>query len=179
MYADNTLTPKEAVRLCALGSLAQAPLSYGDLANSIRHFVSRVLGPSLDVMGPSLELLKFEGLVTTTGDAQDTENQILTISDAGHEEFRKLMTANIKTAAAELNKLIVALKFRYLHLLSKDDQVLQTELMIDYWENEIARLIDLHAHHKDDTGHLGEWLEHDIKVIEDRLSWLQDFSAKI
>jgi len=179
MYADNTLTPKEAVRLCALGTLAQEALSYGNLANSIRHFVSRILGPSLDVMGPSLELLKFEGLVVVTGDEQDTENQILTITEAGRKEFNKLMTASVRTAAAELNKLIITLKFRFLHLLEKNDQILQTELLIDYWENEIARLIDLRSHHENNDGHLTEWLDHDIKSIEDRLSWLQEFSAKI
>ncbi|MBT5939232.1 MAG: hypothetical protein HOG95_04830, partial [Rhodospirillaceae bacterium] len=31
MYADNTLTPREAVRLCALGTLAANPVSYDDL----------------------------------------------------------------------------------------------------------------------------------------------------
>ncbi|MBT5428342.1 MAG: hypothetical protein HOK89_00350, partial [Rhodospirillaceae bacterium] len=33
MFADNTLTPKEAVRLCALGTLALGPTRYGALAN--------------------------------------------------------------------------------------------------------------------------------------------------
>ena len=79
MYTDNTLTPKEAVRLCALGTLsiqpmpygaqssmsygAQSSMPYGALAESIRHFVSHVIGPSLDVMGQSIELLRYEGLV--------------------------------------------------------------------------------------------------------------------
>ena len=179
MYADNTLTPKEAVRLCALGTLAQESSTYGNLANSIRHFVSRILGPSLDVMGPSLELLKFEGLVEVTGDKQDTENQILTITDAGREEFSNLMTASVRTAAAELNKLIITLKFRFLHLLERNDQILQTELLIDFWENEIARLVDLRSHHANNDGHLTEWLDHDIQSIEGRLTWLQNFSSKI
>ncbi len=51
MFADNTLTPKEAVRLCALGTLALGPTRYGGLANSIRHFISRITGPSLERMG--------------------------------------------------------------------------------------------------------------------------------
>jgi len=65
MFADNTLTPKEAIRLCALGTLALAeqPLRYSELASAIRHFTSRITGPSLDIMGTSIELLKFEGLV--------------------------------------------------------------------------------------------------------------------
>ncbi|HYN38325.1 MAG TPA: hypothetical protein VES39_03645, partial [Rhodospirillales bacterium] len=65
MYADQTLTPKEAIRLCALGTLALAPMRYGELAVSIRHFISRVIGPTPEIMGHSLELLKYEGLVET------------------------------------------------------------------------------------------------------------------
>ena len=63
MFSDNTLTPKEAIRLCALGTLAQGHSRYSALANTVRHFVGHVLGPSLDLMGTSIELLKYEGLV--------------------------------------------------------------------------------------------------------------------
>ena len=35
MFTDNTLTPKEAVRLCALGILADGPSSYASLAAEI------------------------------------------------------------------------------------------------------------------------------------------------
>ncbi len=62
MYADNTLTPKEAIRLCALGTLAGGPLRYRHWpipsASSWPH-----AGPSLDLMGTSVELLKYEGLI--------------------------------------------------------------------------------------------------------------------
>lgn len=179
MYADNTLTPKEAIRLCALGTLNLQPMAYSDLANSIRHFVSRILGPSLDVMGASLELLKYEGLVTTTDSDTDADAEILSITDKGAQEFRKLMLANVRTAAAELNKLVIALKFRFLHSLPVEDQLLQTDLMIDFWENEISRLTNLNNHHSGDEGHLGEWLTHDIELLEKRLTWLHEFSTKV
>ena len=61
MFADNTLTPREAIRLCALGSLADGPLHYDDLAAAVRHFVSRIAGPSLELMSESIELLRYEG----------------------------------------------------------------------------------------------------------------------
>ena len=32
MYPDNSLMPKEALRLTALGALAGGPISYGELA---------------------------------------------------------------------------------------------------------------------------------------------------
>ena len=60
MYRDNTLIPAEAVRLAALGSLVDGDKSYGDLAREIRFFVARIVGPSLDLLGTSLELLRLE-----------------------------------------------------------------------------------------------------------------------
>ena len=62
MFADHTLTPKEATRLCALGSLARSPMTYSALAMAIRHFIGRGLGPTPEIMGHSLELLKNEGI---------------------------------------------------------------------------------------------------------------------
>ena len=50
MYRDKTLIPTEALRLLALGLLADAPKRYRDLAAEIRHFTSHVTGPSLDLL---------------------------------------------------------------------------------------------------------------------------------
>ncbi len=175
MYADNTLTPKEAVRLCALGTLAAQPMRYSALANAIRHFVSRLLGPSLDVMGTSLELLKYEGLIEAVDGADVKDDAELAITDAGQAELRALLTANIRLGAAELNKLIVALKFRFLHLLDKTDQRTQADLLVEVCENELARLDDLRGHHAGDGGFLVQWLDHDISLLERRLAWLAEF----
>ena len=179
MFADNTLTPKEAVRLCALGTLAVGPLRYGELANSIRHFISRITGPSLDVMGQSIELLKYEGLVEAVDGVGMEDDAVLVITDAGHIELKTLLTANIRTAATEINKLVVALKFRFLHLLDNADKVSQAELLIETTESELARLEDLRQHHDGDEGYLASWLDHDIKLLETRLSWLEDFKVRM
>ena len=61
MYKDNSLIPTEAVRLAALGLLTEAPRSYADLADEVRHFTSRIVGPSLDLIGPPIEVLRVEG----------------------------------------------------------------------------------------------------------------------
>ncbi|MEC9167428.1 MAG: hypothetical protein VX596_10055, partial [Pseudomonadota bacterium] len=63
MYRDNSLIPKEAIRMAALGALWRAPMAYGDLAREVRQFAARIVGPSLDLLGTSIELLKFEGLI--------------------------------------------------------------------------------------------------------------------
>ena len=147
MYADNTLTPKEAVRLCALGTLASEPMRYSALANAIRHFVSHITGPSLEVMGTSLELLKYEGLVTAVDGIGMEDDAVLKITESGDAELRALLTANVRAQASEMNKLIVALKFRFLHLLDETGQRNQADILIEGQEMELARLDQLRQHH--------------------------------
>ncbi len=178
MFTDNTLTPKEAVRLCALGILADGPQAYGTLANAVRHFVSHIIGPSLDVMGQSIELLKYEGLVVVDGDERAKADTEIAISDLGREELHTLLTANVRHGATELNKLIVALKFRFLHTLSAEDQARQIELLTDMCENELDRLETLKQHHAGDDGLLGDWLEHDIELVGDRIQWLGELKKR-
>jgi len=175
MYADNTLTPKEAVRLCALGTLALGPMRYSALVSSIRSFVSHMLGPSLDVMGPAIELLKYEGLIEPQGGIGMEDDAEFTVTDTGRDELRALLTANIRNSAMELNDLIIALKFRFLHLLDAADQRDQAELLMEACENELARLEDLRDRHSRDSGFLVRWLDHDIKQLEERLDWLTAF----
>ena len=179
MFSDNTLTPKEAIRLCALGTLALAPLSYSELATSIRHFVSRIQGPSLDMMGSSIELLKYEGLVEAIDGVGMEDDATLALTETGRSELKTLLTANVRAAATELNKLVVALKFRFLHLLDPANREAQAALLIDVTEKELARLEDLRAHHGAEEagadGFLADWLDHDIDLLSQRLAWLTQF----
>ena len=179
MYADNTLTPKEAVRLCALGTLASEPMRYSALANAIRHFVSHITGPSLEVMGTSLELLKYEGLVTAVDGIGMEDDAVLKITESGDDELRALLTANVRAQASKMNQLIVALKFRFLHLLDETGQRNQADILIEGQEIELARLDQLRQHHAEDGGHLLEWLDHDIQELESRLAWLRDFRDRL
>ncbi len=177
MYPDNTLTPKEAIRLCALGTLALGPSHYSALAGAVRHFVGRVLGPSLDLMGTSIELLKYEGLVEAMGGDGMADDAELIITDAGRDELHVLLTANLRTSASELNDLLTALKFRFLHLLNRDDQQAQADMLVDICDGELARLDDLRQYHAADDGFLVRWLDHDIGRLEEHLTWLKDFRA--
>jgi DNA-binding PadR family transcriptional regulator len=177
MFADNTLTPKEATRLCALGSLALGPMTYSALAMSIRHFIGRVIGPTPEIMGHSIELLKYEGLVEAIEGSGD--EALLGITDAGRENMRELLTANVRATSTALDKLIVALKLRFLHLLEPDDQCVQADLLVDACERELSRLDDLRRHHAGDAGYLVSWLDHDIGLLETRLAWLTDFRARL
>lgn len=177
MYADNTLTPKEATRLCALGMLAEGDKAYAELAAGVRHFVTHVMGPSLDVLGTSVELLKYEGLVASVGGDGDTA--ILHITDSGMVELKTLLLANMKQAENDLNKLVTALKFRFMDVLEPAERVEQIDKMLHSAESELARLEDLRAHHAEDGGHLIDWLDREIDDLERRHAWLETKRAAI
>jgi DNA-binding PadR family transcriptional regulator len=176
MYRDNSLMPKEAVRLAVLGTLSQAgSLRYADLAGAIRHFTSRIVGPSLDLMGTSLELLRYDGLIEALDGTGMEDNAVLTVTPAGKKEFETLMRSNIRAPSSDdLNKLIITLKLRFLHLLEHQDRQDQIDLLADLYETELARLQDLRRHHDGEAGYLTEWLDHDIAQVEARLRWFQD-----
>lgn len=179
MYADNTLTPKEAIRLCALGTLAVKPYRYSVLANSVRHFVSHMLGPSLDMMGTSIELLKYEGLVESVKGEETGDDEEVVITEAGRTELFALLTANVRSSAQDLNDLIIALKFRFLHLLPAPEQKDQVALLKDVCEGELGRLENLRRHHGEDEGHLPKWLDQALDEAESRLTWLTEFELSL
>lgn len=178
MYADNTLTPKEAVRLCALGYLAERDMRYSELAAAVRHFTGRVMGPTLELLGTSLELLRYEGLLAPVSGAGMEDDALLALTGRGRGEFFTLLTARLRPAS-DLSKLVVALKFRFLHLLQPVDKTAQAELLIETCESELHRLLDLRGHQAQETGYLTDWLDHEIGQLESRLTWLEDFAAQI
>jgi len=151
---------------------------YDDLARAVRHFVSRITGPSLELMGESIELLRFEGLTNIIGNT-DTSNPTLVITQAGIKALNTLLLANIRPGNNGLNELVVALKFRFFHLLSVVDQTDQINLITEVCEIELARLEDLHNYHKGDPGFITDWLKHDINRLKTRLEWLHNFNSKL
>ena len=176
MYADNTLTPREAIRLCALGTLAAKPMAYDDVVFAVRHFVSRVTGPSLDLMGESVELLKFESLVEETENNGET---LLQITDQGRDVLGTLMRTNLRAGSGDINDLVMALKIKFLEFLPEGDQRAQAEILIETCESELARLDDLRAHHEEASRHLAEWLDIEIQMLEHRLNWLNALRSEI
>ncbi|RAU22694.1 hypothetical protein CU669_06685 [Paramagnetospirillum kuznetsovii] len=181
MFADHTLTPKEAVRLCALGTIASRPMRYSELAGSVRHFTSRIMGPSLDLMGTSIELLRYEGLVEAIAGKGMEDDAQLTISAAGRRELHSLLTARLRPAS-DLSKLVMALKIRFLDLLEPAERREQIDLLMSGVESELARLMDLrdaNAQEDGQNGALASWLDHDISLLQSRLDWLEAFCAKL
>ncbi len=177
MYRDKTLIPAEALRLAALGTLAQGPVRYGELSRSVRGFAARVAGPTLDILGSSIELLRHEGLVETpTGGARvgetDADDPMLVLTGRGRDALSNLMTANVRSPTDGVSKLVLALKMRFLHLLSPAEQHGQVALIIEMSEQERARLTDLAAQHRGEDGLLGKWLDHELAQVDARIDWL-------
>ena len=179
MYRDNTLIPAEAVRLAALGSLVQVERAYGDLASEIRFFVARIVGPSLDLLGASLELLRHEGLIAADGVAGGTvaDDTMLHITDDGRAAFATLMTSNVRGLANDLSRLVIALKMRFLPLLAQADRHEQAEILAEACETELARLKDLRGTYGD--GFLAEWLDREIAEISERRDWFIGLESRV
>ncbi|WP_430437223.1 hypothetical protein [Oceanibaculum nanhaiense] len=185
MFRDNSLIPTEALRLAMLGFLAEGPKRYADLAATVRRFASRMAGPSLDLLAPSLELLRFEGLVApvdgTAGGESMEDNPALRLTDDGRTALLGLLSANMKPLANDLNKLVVALKLRFLNLLDREDQLVQLEMLEDLYRNERARLIDLKANEGAAImdGLLPAWLDQEIAQAEARIAWCEEMQARL
>jgi hypothetical protein len=173
MYRDKTLIPTEAIRLAALGTLALRPLPYAELAREVRAFTSRIAGPSLDMMGTSIELLRTESLIApvegTSASAPDTP---LTLTPQGVAEFNELMTSNVRSPLDGVSKLVFALKLRFLHLIPSDAARAQCDLMSEISVSERARLIDLKARHAGEAGYFNGWLDNEIDALDRRIAWL-------
>lgn len=176
MYNDNSLLPREAIRLAALGTLSGGPRTYAELADGIRHFISRIVGPSLELMGTSIEMLRFESLVEASGDGDEA---LLTITEDGREELLQLLRSAVRAPFNDLNKLVMALKIRFLHLLDSAGRRDQADMMIEACRGELTRLNDLRTSHRDEDGHFGDWLDHDITLVQSRLDWLQELRAGV
>src|SRR5579872_6503825 len=171
MFRDNSLIPAEAIRLAALGFLAEAPRRYGDLAMEIRHFTSRVVGPSLDLMGTSVELLRYEGFIEAVDGS--AEHALLRLTENGTAALHALLLAQLRAPATDLNRLALLLKLRFLHHLSADEQRGQLALMAESLESERARLEELRRHHTV-PGLFRDWLDHDVTAAEARIAWLRE-----
>lgn len=173
MFADHSLMPKEALRLAALGMLAEQPMTYGQLAGALRDFVHHIMGPSPEAMGASLELLRYEDLVRTDA------GERMELTAKGGDEFVTLMLATVRAPFNDLNKLVVALKLRFLPMLPADGQRDQASLLIEACRVELARLLDLRARQADHQGPFLDWLDHDIAQAQERLSWFEALAARL
>jgi len=177
VYKDNSLIPTEAVRLAALGFLTEGPRSYAALAEEVRHFTGCIVGPSLELIGSPIEVLRVEGLIEPVDGAQAAT--ALRITDGGREELMRLLGANLRGPLGEFNKLVIALKLRFLQLLEPAARRIQAELLAEICDRELTRLVDLRRHYDSRSGHLIDWLDHDIAQIRERIDWFRRLQERL
>jgi DNA-binding PadR family transcriptional regulator len=181
MYKDNSLIPSEAVRLAALGLLWQGERSYADLAREIRHFIGRIVGPSLELLGPSLELFKIEGLIEASDPREPADDQMMRLTEEGRAELHRLMTTRLRGPMGEVNRLIIAFKMHFLACLPPSDKNQQLTLMIEACDKELVRLADLRSYPplmRSDSN-LASWLDLEIAEIEGRRRWFSSLQATL
>jgi DNA-binding PadR family transcriptional regulator len=179
MYRDKSLMPKEAIRLAALGFLAEEPRTYAGLADDVRHFASRFWGPTLDIMATSIELLRFEGLIEGESEGATSGDTMLRLTENGSAELRELLLANVRVQAGDFGNLVVALKMRLLHRMAPEDQREIVDTLVELRESELARLIDLRDSREGDAGHLPRWLSHNIGRAEADLDWFRKLLEEV
>jgi DNA-binding PadR family transcriptional regulator len=163
MFKDHSLLPAEAVRLAALGLLAEGPRRYGDLAMEIRHFIALAVGPSLDLMGSSIELLRYEGLAAV-------EDETLTLTPAGAAALARLLSAPLRAPSNDASRLALLLKLRFLHHLEAAEQAAQRGQIEESLEAERARLEELRRRHATTAPALRDWLDRDIADLGARIA---------
>src|SRR3546814_5900361 len=121
------------------------------------------MGRSLVLVGAPWEGLEAEGVGANLSNASrpgtgnegddresadpESDDRELTVTPEGLAELRRLLSANVRPQIGDLNKLIVALKMRFLHLMEPAERRVQAELLHEICERELARLIDLRAYH--------------------------------
>jgi hypothetical protein len=133
------------------------------------------------LVGAPIEVLKVEGLIeeieTRPPAPAPAPDPPLRITEAGREELNRLLTSNVRAPVSDINKLIITLKMRFLHLLAPADRRLQAEMMIEMCERQLARLTELRGHHEDAPGHLPSWLDHETDQTRERLEWFRDLQV--
>jgi hypothetical protein len=173
MYRDKSLLPTQAIRLAVLGALGLGARRYGELASETRHFTAAIVGPSLDLLGTSIELLRFEGLIEPVDGAGMADNAVMRLTDQGRDALHDLLVAPLRSPLNDIGRLILALKLRFLHLLPPADRTAQAESMVEMAEGEVARLDDLRRRAASEPGQLGPWLELDVAQARARLTWFE------
>ena len=172
MYRDRSLQPGETVKLIALGLLVESPRTYAELANDIRYFTARIVGPSLDLLGSSLEILRLEGWIAPKENTEKTGP--ISLTDSGYEQFLSLMNAPLRIPLNDSNRLALLTKLRFLSYLPEETRLDQIDLIEELVEKEQAWNAELAR----DFPHtaLGAWVEMECKDLAAKRTWLHGLS---
>jgi DNA-binding PadR family transcriptional regulator len=174
-FREHALVPSQAVRLAALGILAEGERHYADLAHEVGDFIDHILGKSLDLMGTSLELLRYEGLIEAEGGTGMVDNAVMRLTEAGRGALRTLLKSGLRGPSIEVTHLVLALKLRFLLLLDEADRAEQLALVREWIASEILRFEELRLGHGDRSPAFCRWLDGEIALAKQRLKQMTGF----
>lgn len=172
---DPSLLPNRALRLAALGALAQRDRDYAALVQEIHELTLAIVGPSPDAFGSSLELLRYEGWIS----GGEEGHGMVAITPEGQTEFVRLLTTRLRKPSGEFNRLWLALKLRFLPQLPADAQAVELTRMIGLFESEIERLSELRRKPMTGEGHVGAWIDFEIAENGARLAWCKSLALRL
>jgi Putative AphA-like transcriptional regulator len=169
MARDHSLLPADAIRLAALGFLAEGPRRYAELAGEIRDFIGLAVGPSLDLMGSSIEMLRHEGLAAADvgGDAD------FVLTAAGAEELARLLTVPLRVPGNDASRLGLLLKLRFGHHLPDAALAAQRAQIADALEAERTRLDELGRRYGAAAPLFRDWIRRDAAELDARIAGLR------
>lgn len=157
--------------MAALGALVKRDRPYAEIAGEVRQFAARVVGPSLDLLGTSIELLKLEGLIAAVDAGAGAADEMLRLTDDGRHALEAYLQTNIRLGTSDLNKLVIALKLRFIDVLGPEDQRDQLEGLKRVYEGERVRLQDLSEHDEWSDGLMPDWLSIELDMVSRRIDW--------
>lgn len=162
MAPSDSLLPAQAVRLAALGLLAEEPRRYDDLAREVGAFTGAILGNSVDLMGTSLDLLRYEGLIEAAGGTGMVDNAEMRLTGPGRAALRQLLCAGLNAPNQEINRLVLALKLRFLPLLDAPERDAALTQIREWHAGEIVRFAELRARHGRRSPLFRLWLDREM-----------------
>jgi len=174
MFRDRSLIPAEAIRLMALALLAEEVRAYGDLAAEIRYFTSNFVGPSLDLMGSSIELLRTQGLIEPVAGQGMAGNAVMRLRPAGRAALDELLRAPLGHGQSDINRLNLRLKLRFFDLLPQAEQSQQRADIAATIEAELARLADVERRHAAAPAIFRDWIRRDIAGLQAHLKAMRE-----
>ena len=129
------------------------------------------MGPSLDLLGTSIELLKLEGLIEVVENSGGDGEELLRLTKSGLQELKEYLKSTIRSGSSDLNKLVVALKLRFIEVLEPHERLDQLVGLQAMYQAERNRLQDLRKHKEWSAGLLPGLLDLELAVTDQRLSW--------
>jgi len=163
--------------MAALGALLRGERPYSEIAREVRQFTARIVGPSLELLGSSIELLRLEGLLEAAS-RQQADEPVLRLTETGLAALREYLRADINPDASAHHRLLIALKLRFIGILDINEQLAQLRALERINEADAVRLDDLIERTEWHGGLLRDWLVSERTAAEQRAQWYRELIAQ-